>query len=163
MYWDRTIQTDHLVVHDCPDIVLWDKHAQRVKIIDIVVPLDKNIQLIYTTNIQKYGQLKHEITEMWRVKLTIVQLIVISATGNVHVTYVSQLKNFDVDTMLVQKTVSLITCRIVRFSLDHQKKRRPTASEPLVRKRCHLLVFKYLKFIIFIVLFLFISFAFLAF
>ena len=27
LYWDRTIQTDHLVVHNPADIVLWDKRA----------------------------------------------------------------------------------------------------------------------------------------
>ena len=66
-------------------MALWDKRAQRVKIIDIAVPLDKNIQLIYTTKIQKYSQLKYEITEMWKVKSTTIHPIVISATRNVHV------------------------------------------------------------------------------
>ena len=41
LYWDRTIQTNHLVIHNRPDIVLWDKRAQRFKIIDIAIPLDK--------------------------------------------------------------------------------------------------------------------------
>ena len=40
---------------------MWDKRAQRVKTIDIAVPLDKNIQLTYTTKIQKCGQLKHKV------------------------------------------------------------------------------------------------------
>ena len=80
LYWDRTIQTDYLVVHNHPEIFLWDNHAQRVKIKDIAVPFDKNIQLTYITKIQKYSQLKHEVTEMWRVKTTTVHPIVISAT-----------------------------------------------------------------------------------
>ena len=37
----------------------------RVKITDMTVPLEKNIQLTYVTKIQKYGRLKHKITEMW--------------------------------------------------------------------------------------------------
>ena len=45
------MQTHHLVMQNCPDIVLWDKRAKRVKIIDITVPLHKNIQLTYITKI----------------------------------------------------------------------------------------------------------------
>ena len=93
MHWDRTIQTDHLVVHNCLDIVLWDKRAQHVKMIDIAIPLDKNIQLTYTTKTQTYSQLKHEITEMWRAKSTTVHSIVISVTGNVQVRCMSQLED----------------------------------------------------------------------
>ena len=39
LYWNRNIQTDHLVVNNRPDIVQWEKHAQDVKIIDIAILL----------------------------------------------------------------------------------------------------------------------------
>ena len=39
---------NHFVVHNRLDIVLWDKHADHVKILNIAVHLDKNIQLTYT-------------------------------------------------------------------------------------------------------------------
>ena len=103
--------------------------AQRVQIIDIAVPLDKNIQMTYKTKIQKYGQLKQEITEMWRMKSSAVHPIVISATGNVYVRCVSQLKDLGVDRVLadVQKAILLIACCIVRSFFDHQKE----VSQPL--------------------------------
>ena len=97
LYWDKAIQTDHLVVHNRPDIVLRDRHTQLVKIIEIAVTIDKNIQLTYTIKIQEYDHLKHEIIEMWRVKSTIVHPIVISASGNVYVRCVSQLKDLGVN------------------------------------------------------------------
>ena len=99
-YWDRHIQTDLPVEHNCSDIILWDKRSRRVKIIDITVPLDKNIKLIYTTKIQKYIQLKDKITEIWGVKSTTVHPIVISAAGNVHVRFVNQLRDLDVARVL---------------------------------------------------------------
>ena len=90
------------------------------RIIDIAGSLDKIIQLTYTTQIKKYGQLQHEITRMCTVKSTTVRPIVVSATGNAHVRCLSQLKNLDVDRVLaaVQKVVLLITCLVVRSFLD---------------------------------------------
>ena len=41
--WD----TDHVMNHHCPDIVLIDKVDKRVKIIDIAVPWDANIESKY--------------------------------------------------------------------------------------------------------------------
>ena len=78
LFWERTLQTDHLVVQNHADIVMWDKRVQNVKIMDIAVPLCKNIQLSYATKIQKYGQLKHEITGLRRRKSTTFHSVVIS-------------------------------------------------------------------------------------
>ena len=64
---------------------------------------------------------------MWTVKSTTVHPIVISATGNMHIRYVSQLKDLGVARVLaaVQKAVFLNTFRIVRPFLVHQEGGQP--------------------------------------
>ena len=86
------------------------------KILDIAVPHHRNIQLNYTTKIQKYYRLMHEITELWKVKSITVHPIVISAMENVQVSCVSELRDLGVPWVLaaVQKKVSLNTCSILR-------------------------------------------------
>ena len=124
-------------------IVLCDKRAQRVKIIYIAVLLDKNIKLTYSTKIKKYSQLKHEITEILRVKSTTVHLIVISATGFMHVRCLSQLKNLGVARVLAaaQKAVLLNTCRIVRSFLDPQEEGGQPLLDLWLRKRRQFSIF----------------------
>ena len=41
--WDFNIQTDHVIEHRRPDVVVLDKHEKMCHLIDIAVPVDSRI------------------------------------------------------------------------------------------------------------------------
>ena len=55
--WDFSIYTDWAIHHGCPNIVLIDKVDSRVKIIDIAVLWDANIESKYGEKVDHYKYL----------------------------------------------------------------------------------------------------------
>ena len=43
--WDFNIQTDHIVEHRLPDVVILDKKANSCHLVDIAVPADNRIDV----------------------------------------------------------------------------------------------------------------------
>ena len=56
MLWDFNIQTDHVIQHRRPDIVVLYKTERKCHLIDIAVPGDKRIKLKEQEKIDNYSE-----------------------------------------------------------------------------------------------------------
>ena len=68
LLWEFTIQTDKLLEHRRPDIVVIDKEKKECILIDLAVPGDQNITAKELEKITKYQDLLIEIEKLWDVK-----------------------------------------------------------------------------------------------
>ena len=113
--WDFYIHTDKHVLANQPDIVVVDKGNKRATIIDIAVPSDYNIASKEKEKVEKYQPLREEIEKCWKVKTTVVP-IVIGALGAVtpaHQMWLAQLPSVP-DSYQLQKSALLGTAKILR-------------------------------------------------
>ena len=62
--WDFSIYTDWAIHHCCPNIVLIDKVDSRVKIIDIAVLWDANVESKYREKVEHYKDLAIELSSL---------------------------------------------------------------------------------------------------
>ncbi|KAL1446054.1 hypothetical protein WDU94_005517 [Cyamophila willieti] len=81
LYWDQPIQTDRSITCNRPDLILVNKRTQSAIIIDIAVPLTHNIIKTENEKLNKYQELKIEITRIWKLKSVIIVPIVMSTEG----------------------------------------------------------------------------------
>ena len=116
--WDFYIQTDKMVQHNRPDIVIIDKIWKTATIIDIAVPRDDNIKDKEQEKIDKYQPLKEELNKLWGTKTKVVP-VVVGSLGAVTTKLHSWLSEFPgkVDEISLQKSVLLDTCRMLRRTL----------------------------------------------
>ena len=80
--WDFEVRTDRIVTARRPDLIVVDKQEKTAKIIDVAVPLDKNVRAKEEEKVQKYQDLKLEIQRLWNVKAEVIP-VVIGALGAV--------------------------------------------------------------------------------
>ena len=59
--WDFNIQTDHVIEHRRPDVVVLDKHEKMCHLIDIAVPGDSRVEAKENEKVQKYQDLAREL------------------------------------------------------------------------------------------------------
>ena len=120
--WDFSIQTDHPIAHNKPDIILLNKTKRKATIIDIAVPNDTNIAMKRLEKLRNYTDLAVEIKTLWNLTKVDIVPIVIGATGVFH-------KEFERDTerlglngnlkySLCQKIILLGTAHIVRAFME---------------------------------------------
>lgn len=121
LYWDREIITDVHIRANRPDIVIYDKRMKRVTLIDIAVPLDRNVQSTFSAKIMKYHDLAEELKQMWHLEDVRIVPVIISATGITPRTLIRSLEELELRRELnsIQKAVILGTCSIVRRFLNH--------------------------------------------
>ncbi|CAI5660153.1 unnamed protein product [Oreochromis niloticus] len=74
--WDFQMQTDKMVVANQPDIVVVDKQKKTAVVIDVAVPNDSNIRKKEHEKLEKYQGLREELERMWRVKVTVVPVVI---------------------------------------------------------------------------------------
>ena len=74
--WDFSIQTDHVIEVQRPDLVVVDKKRKTCKIIDFAVPGDSGIEEKEKEKIEKYQDLRRELQKIWNVRVTIIPLAV---------------------------------------------------------------------------------------
>ena len=131
LYWDRTVLTDRFLHHNRPDILVYDKGRRQVTIIDVAVPLDRNLIETHGGKIARYRPLAVELKEMWRLEdVPRIVPVVLSTTGVVPGNLLEALKVLDLEKELaaIQKSVVLSTCAIVRNFLgqdDMPEEERP--------------------------------------
>ena len=123
LYFDRTILTNNTVEHNRPDITILDKTTNTVFLVDIAVPLARNMQKTYAEKQRKYSDLAYVIKAQWRVDRVFILPVIISSTGLIHKDLQQNLDKIGLrkgTTRLLQKSVILNTCHIVRnfLSLD---------------------------------------------
>ena len=71
-----SIQTNHVIEAQRPDLVLLDKKEGSCKIIDFAVPGDSRIEEKEKDKTEKYQDLGRELQETWNVKVKMMSLVV---------------------------------------------------------------------------------------
>ncbi len=66
--WDFNIQTDYVIEHRRPDVVVLDKMKKMCLLIDIAVPGDLRVAK-ETEKIQKYQDVARELRKIWQVNV----------------------------------------------------------------------------------------------
>ena len=115
LLWDFTIQTDKVLEHRRPDIVVIDKEKKGCIIIDLAVSGDQNITAKEQEKITKYQDLRIKVEKQWDVKAVVVP-IVVSALGTVSKELEKHLKRIDIPLVIpcLQKAAFLGTAFILR-------------------------------------------------
>ena len=116
--WHFNIQTDHVIEHRRPDVVVFDKHDKMCHLIDIAVPGDR-VEAKENEKVQKYQDLARELRKLWQVKVKVVP-VVVGALGTIPMALEKHLKEIgtSVRVELLQKAALLGTARILRKTLE---------------------------------------------
>jgi len=80
--WDMNIQTDHVIEHRQPDIIVVDKDNKRELLIDIAVPADARVEEKEQERMDRYQDLARELKRLWKVETKVIP-IVAGALGTV--------------------------------------------------------------------------------
>ena len=64
--WDFNIQTDHVIQHRQPNIVIVYKKKRKCQLIDVVIPGDSRVELKEHEKVKNYNEL---CTDMFRIEL----------------------------------------------------------------------------------------------
>jgi hypothetical protein len=119
LLWDFNVQTDRVIEHRRPDIILIDKESKVCFLIDVAVPGDHNVDFKEIEKLDNYSDLRTEIERMWNVKAHIIP-VVIGALGSIPeklTNFLDRLKiKYDIGTM--QKTAILGSAHILRKVLS---------------------------------------------
>ena len=117
---DFNIQTDLVIQHRRPDIVVLYKTERKCHLINIVVPGDKMIELKEQEKIEIYSELRWEVKKIWNLSQVVVVPVVIGALGVTSKRQKDWQKKLDVKSSieLLQKAALLGTARIVRQVLE---------------------------------------------
>lgn len=121
LYWDRSVLTDRTVVHNRPDIILMDKGRRETLLIDVGVPNSHNIQSYFAEKEGKYQRLGQEIQQMWRQEKVAAVPLIISTTGVIPKTLITNLGKLGIADRIavIQKAVILSTTSMVRSFLNY--------------------------------------------
>ncbi len=117
--WEVPVRTDKKINANRPDIILINKQEKTVKLIDITVPQDYNIQKKEKVKKDHYQDLKIEVQRLWKMKTEVVP-IVIGCTGVVAKTlkkYVKKISN-KINIAVMQKQAAINTAIIVSSVLS---------------------------------------------
>ena len=62
--WDMNIQTDHVIEHRRPDIIVIGKDNKRALLIDIAVPEDARVEMKEQEKMDRYQDLTVELKRL---------------------------------------------------------------------------------------------------
>ena len=74
--WVMHIQTDHVIEHRRPDIVVIDKDNKRALLIDIAVPPDATVEEKEQEKMDRYQDLARELKRLRKVETKIIPIVV---------------------------------------------------------------------------------------
>ena len=113
--WDFSIQTDHVIEVQRPDLVVVDKKERSCRIIDLAVPggsriVEKELLRKRMNKIEQYQDLGRELQKIWNLKVKIITLVA-GSLGAIPKKFGNRLKQIGITagTAHVQKTVLLGT------------------------------------------------------
>ena len=120
LLWDFTIQCDHMIEARRPDIIIVKKKERHCSIIDIAAPGDNRVCEKEQEKIEKYQDLKREISRIWKMKKVEVIPVIIGALGTITKKMKGWLEKIGIEirTELLQKTALLGTARILRKVME---------------------------------------------
>ena len=113
--WNHQVQTDRTIPINKPDIIIRDNEKRTCILIDVAIPVDRNVIKKEDEKILKYKDLTTDIQRIWNIKTRLIPVI-IGETGTISKLfrkYVSDIPgNHDVKEL--QKTAILGTAHILR-------------------------------------------------
>lgn len=121
IYFDRTIHTSHTREHNRPDIIVVDKKTKTGTLIDIAIPLCRNMTRTRHEKISKYSELAVEMKTMWNLNSVRIVPIILSSVGLVPKTLREDLLSLHLKPevlLRMQKAVIIDTCHTVRKFLQ---------------------------------------------
>ena len=115
IFWNFSIQTDHVIGSPIPDLVVVDKKERSCKVIDLEVPGGIRTVEKKKDKVEKYQDLGRGLQKIWNVKVKIIPLVS-GSLGAIPKQFGNRLKQIGiaVGTVQVQKRVLLGTARILR-------------------------------------------------
>jgi hypothetical protein len=118
--WDWNVQTDKVIEHRRPDIILVNKEEKTCQIIDVAIPVDHNIRKKTKEKVEKYQELRWEVKKLWEMNKVEVVPIIIGALGALPKDLEKWLRRCKMKTKpgQLQKTVLIETAHILRKTLD---------------------------------------------
>jgi len=118
--WDMKLQTDKVLAHNRPDIVVLEKKERLCRLIDVACPFDTRVVDKEREKIEHYNDLKFEIKRIWNCKEVKVIPIVIGALGTISKSSKRWLDNVNKNVFFgtLQKACLLGTARILRYALN---------------------------------------------
>ena len=120
LLWDFHVQSDHVIEHCRPDLLLVDKETNTATIIDVAVPGDTRIVDREQDKILAYQDLKREIKKVWKLRKVSVIPVVIGALGAVTTNFRNHLDAIHCNLSIsnIQKTALLGSAHILRKVLE---------------------------------------------
>ena len=120
LLWDFHVQSDHVIEHCRPDLLLVKKKTKEATIIDIAVPGDTRIADREQDKILAYQDLKREIKRVWQLRKVNVIPIVVGALGTVTPKFQGYLDTVSCKLKVsnIQKTALLGSAHILRKVLE---------------------------------------------
>lgn len=121
LYWDRTVLTDHAIIHNRPDIIYTNKTQKTTYLIDIAIPNADNVHKKYSEKIQKYIPLANEIKDLWGQDRVQIVPVIIGSTGEIPESLFTSMNVLGIERtvyMEIQRIALLETSRIVRKVLN---------------------------------------------
>ena len=120
LLWDFSIQMDHHLEHNKPDILIHEKTSRGCYIIDVACPFDTRVKTKELEKVERYQDLKREIGRIWECRNVCVVPIVIGALGTLSKNFSSWAAKIEVEEKIdmMQKACVLGTAKIIRNVLD---------------------------------------------
>ena len=118
--WDMKIQTDKILEHSRPDIVVFEKEKRTCKIVDVACPFDTRVVEKEREKVDKYQELKHELKTIWNCSEVTVIPAVIGALGTISKNFHQWIDKIDPNIYFgtLQKACLLGTARTLRYALN---------------------------------------------
>ena len=116
LLWDFNIQCDNMIEARRPDIVVLHKKEKKCLIVDVAVPGDCRINEKEEEKIDKYQDLRREVSRLWQQKKVHVVPIVIGVIGSISKNFIGFLHQLEINTNMgeLQKAALLGTARTLR-------------------------------------------------
>ena len=113
------IQTDRVLNHNRPDIVVLEKKEKKCRLIDVACPFDTRVVNKELEKVDNYQDLKWEIKRIWDCGDVTVIPIIIGALGTISKNFEKWLNKANSATHFgtLQKACLLGTARIIRYTL----------------------------------------------
>ena len=118
LLWDFNIQCDNMIEARRPEIVVLHKKEKKCLIVDVAVPGDCRIN--EKEKIDKYQDLRREVSRLWQQKKVHVVMIVIGALGSISKNFIGFFHQLEINTNMgeLQKAALLATARILKKVLE---------------------------------------------
>ena len=118
LLWDFNIRCDNMIEARRPDIVVLHKKEKECLIVDVAVPGDCRIK--GKEKIDKYQDLRREVSRQWQQKKVHVIPILSGALGSISKNFIGFLHQLEINTNMgdLQKVALLGTARILRKVLE---------------------------------------------